>query len=94
MGLVLRHLACSPGNEDTVIVRTPEERMEPKCTVCGILLDVPCRVPGCPGHHNESIGDRCAYCAARERHEVPFLGDIVPSLVSTLGDCEIDLDED
>lgn len=67
--------------------------METKCTVCCILLDVPCRVPGCPGHHNESVGDLCAYCAARARQEVPFLCDSVPSLVSTLGDFEPDLEE-
>jgi hypothetical protein len=93
MGLVLRPRACSPRSEDTVIFRTPEERMEPKCTVCGILVDVPCMVPGCPGHRNESVGDRCAYCAANERQEVPFLRDVVPSMFSTLGDFEPDLEE-
>jgi hypothetical protein len=67
--------------------------MEAKCTVCGILLDVPCLVPGCPGHRNESVGDLCAYCAANARHEVPCLRDVVPSLFSTLGDFEPDLDK-
>jgi hypothetical protein len=62
-------------------------------TVCGILLDVPCLVPGCPGHCNESVGDRCAYCAANARQKVPCLCDVVPSLFSTLGDFEPDLDE-
>jgi hypothetical protein len=62
-------------SEDPVIFRPPEERMALKCTVCGILLDVPCTVPGCPGHRNESVGDRCAYCAANERQEVPYLRD-------------------
>src|SRR3712207_6050825 len=49
------------------IFRPPEERMELKCTVCGILLDVPCTVPGCPGHRNESVGDRCAYRSEERR---------------------------
>ena len=82
-----------PGREDTIIFCTHEERMEAKCTVCGILLDVPCLVPGCPGHCNESVGDRCAYCAANARQKVPCLRDVVPSLFSTLGDVEPDLDE-
>jgi len=56
-------------------------------------LDVPCMVPGCPGHRNASIGALCAYCAANERHEVPCLRDSVPSIVSTFGDCEPDLEE-
>jgi len=67
--------------------------MEAKCTVCGIRLDVPCMVPGCPGHRNASVGALCAYCAANERHEVPCLRDSVPSIVSTCGDCEPDLEE-
>lgn len=67
--------------------------MEAKCTVCGMLLDVPCMVLGCPGHRNESVGDRCAYCAANDRQEVPCLREVVPSIVSTLGDFEPDLEE-
>jgi hypothetical protein len=93
MGLVLCTRECSPGSEDTVIFRTNEERLETKCTVCGILLDVPCMVPGCPGHRNASVGDLCAYCAANARQEVPCLREMIPSLFSTLGDFEPDLDD-
>jgi hypothetical protein len=41
--------------------------MEKQCVLCHILLDIACVAPGCPGHHNESVGDTCAYCATHER---------------------------
>ena len=67
--------------------------MEKKCTICCILLDVPCVTLACPGHHNESVGDICAYCAANEREEVLFLRNLSPGLLSSLEDFEPDLDD-
>jgi hypothetical protein len=58
--------------------------MPKKCTLCSILLDISCVVLGCPGHHNESVGDICAYCATNEREEVLLLRHFSPSLVSSL----------
>ena len=64
--------------------------MEKKCAICCILLDVPCSASTCAGHHNESVGDICAYCAANEREEVLLLGQIDPSIVSSLEDFDIE----
>ena len=47
--------------------------MDKKCASCGILLDVPCPNPVCDGHHNESRGDVCTYCATNERDNLLFL---------------------
>src|SRR5262245_61109757 len=47
--------------------------MPQKCSLCDILLDVPCPNPLCEGHHNESCGELCRYCAANERQDLPFL---------------------
>src|SRR5215813_15270685 len=47
--------------------------MEKKCVRCDILLDVPCAHPGCAGHHNESWGDVCVYCATNERENMDYL---------------------
>jgi len=46
----------------------------------------------CSGHHNASVGDICAYCATNEREEVLFLRNLHPSLLSSLEDFELDLD--
>jgi len=66
--------------------------MQKKCAICAILLDVPCPAPTCPGHHNESVGDMCAYCAGNEREEVMVLRNLTPSLLSSLEGFEPDLD--
>jgi hypothetical protein len=66
--------------------------MEKKCAICGILLDIPCLAPTCPGHHNESVGNICAYCAANEREDVLLLRNFCPSILSSLEDFEPDLD--
>jgi hypothetical protein len=58
--------------------------MAKKCAICTILLDVPCPHPLCPGHHNESLGTICAYCASNARAEVPFSAHLAPSILSTL----------
>jgi hypothetical protein len=67
--------------------------MPKKCAICAILLDIPCMTVACPGHHNESVGDMCAYCVANEREEVLSLRNLSPSLVSSLEDFELDLDD-
>ena len=66
--------------------------MQKKCAICGILLDIPCPAFACPGHRNESVGDRCAYCATNEREEVLFLRHASVSILSSLEDFEPDLD--
>ena len=66
--------------------------MQNKCALCSILLDITCVTLACPGHHNESVGNICAYCAANEREAVLFLRHLAPSLFSTLEDFEPDLD--
>jgi len=50
-----------------------EDLMEKKCVLCDILLDVPCTHPGCAGHHNDSRGDVCVYCATNERENMDYL---------------------
>ena len=67
--------------------------MQKKCAICAILLDIPCVTVACPGHRNESVGDMCAYCAANEREEVLFLRNSAVSLLSSLEDFELDLDD-
>jgi hypothetical protein len=62
-----------------------------KCAICAILLDVPCVTSACPGHHNESVGDICMYCATNEREEVLALRNFFPSILSSLEDFEPDL---
>jgi hypothetical protein len=67
--------------------------MEKKCAICTILLDVPCLQPSCPGHHNESIGDICVYCATHERDEVLSLRNLAASLKSSLESFGFDLED-
>jgi hypothetical protein len=60
-----------------------EARMAKKCATCHILLDVPCTNPACDGHHNDSVGEVCVYCATNER---AHLRQLASPLVSTLYD--------
>ena len=62
--------------------------MQKKCAICSILLDIQCANLVCSGHHNESVGDICAYCAANEREIVLFLH-LSPALLSSLEDFEV-----
>jgi hypothetical protein len=66
--------------------------MQDKCVICGILFGIPCPNPVCPGHHNESVGDMCAYCADNEREDVVVLRNFAPSLLSSLEDFDPDFD--
>jgi len=63
-----------------------EARMRKKCATCGILLDVPCPKPTCDGHHNESRGDACVYCATNERDNMRYQREISNLFRSSLGD--------
>jgi hypothetical protein len=54
-----RHIAAR-------LPKPSKEIMPKKCTSCSILLDVPCLNPVCEGHQNDSIGDRCRYCATNQ----------------------------
>jgi hypothetical protein len=60
--------------------------MPKKCAICDILLDVLCGNPACDGHHNESIGDVCGYCATNERENMRSLRRAPHLLVSSLAD--------
>ena len=66
--------------------------MQKKCLNCSILLDIPCVMLACPGHHNESVGEVCAYCAANEREEVLYIHTFAPSMLASFEDFEPDLD--
>jgi hypothetical protein len=58
--------------------------MPKKCALCGILLDVPCTNPACDGHHNDSQGDVCVYCATNERTHRGWLRQSPSPLMSCL----------
>ena len=62
--------------------------MGKKCARCAILLDVPCLHPACDGHHNDSRGDVCTYCATNERERLLSLGALSPLLCSSLAALE------
>jgi hypothetical protein len=57
-----------------------------KCAHCGIMLDVPCTNPACEGHHNESMGEVCVYCATNERIHMRSLRKLSFPLASSLYD--------
>ncbi len=62
--------------------------MQKKCPICFILLDIRCVNLICHGHHNESVGDICAYCATKERENMLFFHPS-PALLSSLEDFEV-----
>ena len=64
--------------------------MDKKCTSCGIVLDIPCLNPACAGHHNDSVGDLCRFCATNQREEPFLIGDVPCLLFSSLGDLDVD----
>jgi len=67
--------------------------MEKKCAICDILLDIACANPVCAGHHNESMGDVCVYCATNERENMDYLRTCARFLVSSLEDTGSDWTE-
>jgi hypothetical protein len=56
-----------------------------KCLSCHIVLDRLCPNPICPGHHSDSRGDLCAYCATNQRHAWLQHCELLSGFVSTLG---------
>jgi hypothetical protein len=66
--------------------------MPKKCALCGILLDVLCTNTACDGHHNESVGEVCRYCADNERTKSPFVHERSPFLASSLRDIAADFE--
>jgi len=60
--------------------------MEKKCLLCDIRLDVPCAHPGCAGHHNDSRGDVCVYCATNERENMAYLRQVSRVYMSSLAE--------
>jgi hypothetical protein len=69
-----------------------EARMAKKCASCAILLDIPCTNPACDGHHNESVGAVCVYCATNERAHMSYLRRFASPILSTL--CDIGQEEE
>ena len=67
--------------------------MENKCKSCGIILDVLCTNPVCTGHHNESIGDICYYCATNQREKSLDIRNAQSLISSSLRDVEMDSEE-
>ena len=67
--------------------------MQKKCMACDILLDVPCSNAVCGGHHNESRGDLCVYCATNEREKMLFVRTLSHFFLSSLADIGIDWTE-
>lgn len=67
--------------------------MQKKCAICDILLDVACANPACAGHHNESMGDVCVYCATNERENMLFLRTLSHLLLSSLAESGSDWTE-
>jgi hypothetical protein len=66
--------------------------MHQKCTLCGILMDVPCTNPACDGHRNESVGEVCRYCADNERSNRHFVREPFMLFVSSLRDGAADIE--
>lgn len=60
--------------------------MGKKCASCRIFLDVPCTNPACDGHHNESMGDICVYCATNEREAMLYVRELSTLFFSSLGE--------
>jgi len=67
--------------------------MQKKCAICDILLDVACANPACAGHHNESMGDVCVYCATNERENLDYLRKFSSFFASSLKDTGSDWTE-
>ena len=59
-----------------------------KCLSCRIVLDQPCPNPICPGHHSDSMGDLCQYCATNQRDEWLQNSDSLYCFLSSLGDLD------
>ncbi len=57
--------------------------MGKQCASCRIFLDVPRTHPACDGHHNESIGDMCVYCATNEREAMLYGRELSPLFFSS-----------
>jgi hypothetical protein len=79
-------MSTSPAHRSKLPRTQHEGRMSKKCAHCGIRLDVPCTNPACDGHHNDSMGDVCVYCATDERTRLGSLRKSSSPLVSCLSD--------
>ena len=79
-------MSTSPAHRSKLPRTQHEGRMSKKCAHCGIRLDVPCTNPACDGHHNDSMGDVCVYCATNERTRLGSLRKSSSPLVSCLSD--------
>jgi hypothetical protein len=86
------HRRVSTVPKQTQTEQTPKV-VPKKCTICGIILNVPCLNPVCPGHQNESRGDICAYCATNQRAQPLWLRESHTLLHSSIRDIDLDVDD-
>ena len=77
----------------SVLQKQTKKVVPKRCTICGIILNVPCLSPLCPGHHNASTGDICAYCATNQREKPLHVPASHGLLQSGLGDVHADMDD-
>jgi hypothetical protein len=80
-------------NRGSIVQKPPQKAAPKKCTICGIILNVPCLNPLCPGHHNTTTGDICAYCATNQREKPLHVPTSHGLLQSGLGDVHADMDD-
>jgi hypothetical protein len=57
-----------------------------RCSICAILLDMPCPNEACEGHQNARVGQLCLYCATNGRENLAFLRAPFSPLCSSLKD--------
>jgi hypothetical protein len=79
-------MSISTRCKETAAHTHTEARMAKTCASCDILLDVSCTNPACDGHHNDSRGDVCVYCATNEREYRLFLWEDFHLLCSSLAE--------
>ncbi len=73
--------------------KQPKKKMPKKCTICDIILDMPCLNPACTGHYNESLGDMCQYCATNQRAAPLYSHDVPGLFISSLADFKEDVED-
>ena len=85
--------AMRESHQGSIGQKRPKKVVPKQCTLCGIILNVPCLNPHCPGHHNASTGDICAYCATNQREKRLHVPASHGLLQSSLDDVSADMDD-
>jgi hypothetical protein len=76
-----------------MLPKQPKKSSPKKCPSCEIILDMPCLNPACAGHHNESMGDMCRYCATNQRAEPLYSREVPGLFFSSLADLQGDVQD-